>query len=248
MGTQADWDYALVLKGITPRRLHMAKLAEYLREWAGLLGDANMPVLKAIKQGSVELRAAVREDRKTETRVRLLQAKSEPDAGAARYIEALKKSMQRDAVSGQVMTSAGDVLMELNVAPKPAAEAPEYVVPDSGTIDGVVVGILGTDDTVHVRLQERSGAVWSIALRDFALARRLATHFRADPIRMAVHGTWRRTSEGAWEPKDLYGDGFEELDSRPVKEVFDELRGIPGNGWTELTDPVGFWKDLRGSD
>src|SRR5690348_8337630 len=82
MGSKAGWDYALVLKGITPRRLHMAKLAEYLREWAGLLGDANMPVLKSITQGSVELRATVREDRKLETRVRLLQAKTQPDAGA----------------------------------------------------------------------------------------------------------------------------------------------------------------------
>jgi hypothetical protein len=136
-------------------------------------------------------------------------------------------------------------VLELNSAPALPGEQ-EYTVNDLGTIDGVVVGIAGTDDTVHLRIQEASGAVWSIALRDFSMARQLAGQFRADPIRVAVHGTWKRTGTGVWEPLNLYADGFELLDNKSAKAVMEELRAIPGNGWAALTDPDATWKDLRG--
>jgi hypothetical protein len=245
MAARKDWDYALILKGTTPSKLHMAKLAEYLRDWAGLLGEGNNPVFRGVVRGSVELRFKVEETRKVEAKVRLVQAKTQPDAAAARYVDSLNRSMVRDGLSGRVENPQGDVILELNQAKKREAER-EYVIPDTGTIDGVVVSIGGIDDTVHVRIQEASGAVWSVALRDMQVARRFASCFRGDPIRVMVHGTWKRTTEGAWEPHNLFADSFEELDGSSVRAVMDELRDIPSNGWAEMDDPVAFWKDVRG--
>lgn len=246
MASKQEWDYALVLKGVTPSRLPMSKLADYLRDWAALLGEGNRPIFRGVTRGSVVLKARVDEDRKTETKVRLLQAKSQPDASAARYVEALNKSMRRDELAGQIVSRQGDVIMELNQVAVHEPNEREYTLSDAGVLDGVVVGIGGTDDTVHVRLQESSGAVWSIALRDFSLARQLAKHFRADPIRVMVHGTWKRTGSGIWEPFNLFTEGFEELDSRSAKLIMDELRAIPGNGWATLDNGAAFWADLRG--
>jgi hypothetical protein len=245
MATRGDWDYALVLKGVTPEKLPMAKLAEYLRDWAALLGEGNAPVFRGISKGSVLLKVKVPDLRRTEARVRLLEAKSKPDASAASYVEGLNRKMRRDALSGSIITRAGDVVIELNAAPVAPGDR-EYTVTDQGTIDGVVVGIAGTDDTVHLRIQEASGAVWSIALRDFAMARQLASHFRADPLRVLVHGTWKRSPAGVWEPLNLYADGFELLDNRSAKVIMEELRAIPGNGWAALSDPQAVWKELRG--
>jgi hypothetical protein len=245
MAARKDWDYALILKGITPSKLPMAKLADYLRDWAGLLGEGNNPIFRGVVRGSVELRSKVADSRKVEAKVRLIQAKTQTDAGAARYVESLNRSMVRDGLSGFVENQQGDVILELNQTPKRQAER-EYVVPDTGTIDGVVVSIGGIDDTVHVRIQEASGAVWSVALRDMQVARRFAACFRSDPIRVMVHGTWKRTAEGAWEPHNLFADGFEELDDSSARAVMDSLRAIPGNGWSDMDDPVAFWKDVRG--
>jgi hypothetical protein len=245
MATRKDWDYALILKGTIPSKLPMAKLAEYLRDWAGLLGEGNNPVFKGIVRGSVELRSKVEETRKTEAKVRLLQAKTQPDSAAARYVESLNRAMLRDSLSGRVENQQGDVILELNQAKKRDVQ-PEYVIPDTGTLDGVVVSIGGIDDTVHVRIQEASGAVWSVALRDMQVARRFAACFRGDPIRVMVRGTWKRTADGLWEPHNLFADDFEELDGSSARSVMDALREIPGNGWSEMDDPVAFWKDLRG--
>jgi hypothetical protein len=247
MAARDDWDYALVLKGLTPAKLPMGKLADYLRDWAALLGEGNTPVFKGISRGSVLLKAKVPELRKTEAKVRLLEARAKPDAAATRFVESLNRQMKRDALSGQVINREGQVIIELNKASR-VPEQPEYTVADQGIIDGVVVGIGGTDDTVHVRIQEASGAVWSISLRDFSIARQLASHFRADPIRMLVHGTWKRSGSGVWEPLNLHADGFEPLDVRSAKAIMDEIRTIPGMGWSGLDDPVAVWKGLRGEE
>lgn len=246
MTKRADWDYALRLRGVDPSSIPMARLAEYLKDWAGLLGDANAPIFRGVVKGSVVLRARVDPMRKNEVHTRLRSGQTQVDPAAAKFIEKLKTLMDRDAVIGTVIDSAGDVVMEFT-AHKGEEDAPrEYIVPDSGTIDGVVVGIQGVDDTVHIRLQEISGAVFSVALRDLAMARKFAAHFRGDPIRVQVHGTWKRTTSGVWEPHNLLADGFEELDQTNARETMDQLRAIPKNGWAELPDPIGFWKDLRG--
>lgn len=246
MTKKDSWDYALRLRGTDPSSIPMAKLAEYLKDWAGLLGEANTPVFRGIIKGSVVLRASVNADKKIDVRGRLLAAKTQSDSAAAKFIEKLNTAMARDALRGSVIDSSGSVVLEFNKQTKPEVAPAEYIVPDNGTIDGVVVGIQGVDDTVHIRLQEANGAVFSLGLRDLAMARKFAAHFRGEPIRVQVHGTWKRTAAGVWEPHNLMVDSFDDLDQIDAKELMDRLRAIPNNGWADMKDPIGFWKDLRG--
>jgi hypothetical protein len=224
----------------------MSKLAEYLKDWAAVLGEANTPIFRGLVKGSVVLRATVNPQCKTEVRSRLLAIKLHTDPAAAKFVEKLNSAMARDAFQGTILDGSGAVIVDLTDQGKDAAKQVEHIIPDSGTIDGVVVGIQGVDDTVHIRIQESNGATFSVALRDLGMARRFAAHFRGDPVRVAVHGTWKRTSSGVWEPHHLTADSFEELDQSSAKDVMDKLRAIPDNGWASMADPVGFWKDLRG--
>jgi hypothetical protein len=242
-----DWDYALRIRGVTPRTLSMFRLAEYLEEWAQLIGEENRPVFGGIVQGSAVLRASVPFDRKLEARSRIVTAKAGASPAAARAAERIERLMASDGARGQVEDRNGAVIYEFR---KPVVEPlpTEHVVTDAGVIDGTVVGIVGIDDTVHVRLQEGSGSVSSVSVRDMQLARQLATHFRGEPIRVHVHGTWKRDGAGVWSPHSLYADRLDELDPRAAAAVLDELAAIPGNGWATMDDPEALWRSIRGGN
>ena len=248
MARKQQWDYALKLRGADPSSMPMSKLAEYLKDWAAILGDVNAPIFRGVVKGSVMLRAAVDPQRKTEVLSRLLAIKSRTDTAATKLIDKLNMAMARDALDGSILDCNGAVLIDLKARDTYAAKPTEQIVPDSGVIDGVIVGIQGVDDTVHIRIQESNGATFSLTLRDLDLARKFAVHFRGEPVRVAVRGTWKRTSAGIWEPHNLIADSFEELDQSNAKDVMDKLRAIPDNGWASLSDPMGFWKDLRGAE
>lgn len=241
------WDYALRIRGVTPRSLSMLRLAEYLEKWAQLIGEENRPVFGGVVRGSAVLRASVPFDRKLDTRSRIVSAKVGANPAASRAAESIERMMASDGARGQVEDRTGAVIYEFRkpmVEPTPA----EHVVPDVGVIDGTVVGIAGIDDTVHVRLQEGSGAVSNVSVRDMRLARHLATHFRGQPIRVHVHGTWKRDAAGVWSAHSLYADRLEELDSRTADVVLDELAAIPGNGWATVDEPEALWRTIRGED
>jgi hypothetical protein len=156
--------------------------------------------------------------------------------------------MAGDGANGIILDRNEKTIVEL---PGRAAEAEptrEYTMTDVGFIDGVVVGIAGVDDTVHIRIQEASGATHSIDLRDLGRAREVAQHFRGDPVRVHVHGTWKRCADGTWLPHTVHFDRFEVLDMGTAREVFDALSAIPGNGWADVPDPDALWKSMRTND
>jgi len=77
----------------------------------------------------------------------------------------------------------------------------------------------------RLRLRDHGGIEHKVVLRDLAMARELASRFRAGLVRVHVHGTWRRTVEGKWEAHQVYADCIEELDDLSAKEVFAEETG-----------------------
>lgn len=225
----------------------MSKLADYLRDWAGVLGEGNTPVLKGVIKGSVLMKTVVAPDRKHEAHVRVLEAKSNPDSSAAKFMASITKNLCRDGYTAFIEDRNGCVIYEFPVVNKTPETHKEVILHDTGTIDGVIIGVAGKDDTAHIRIQESKDRIWSVSVRDFVLARRLAQHFRSDPIRLIVHGSWKRNAQGIWEPNHLTAEDFEELDQSSVTEIFEELRAIPDNGWIKLDSPIEYWEDLRGS-
>jgi hypothetical protein len=229
--------------------LPLARMAEYLKEFALLLGEESRPVFAGIVAGSVVIRARETSSMPPAlTRTRMKVARSDREAPGGRNYARLNELMAGDGANGIVLDRDENTVIELP-GREVAAPAPrEYTMSDVGFIDGVVVGITGVDDTVHIRIQESSGATHSIDLRDLSRAREVAQHFRAGSVRVHVHGTWKRLAEGNWVPLAVHFDHFEILDEGTAREVFDALAAIPGNGWADVADPDGLWKSMRAND
>jgi hypothetical protein len=246
-GKKDIWDYALRIRGTTPRAMSLLRLSEYMKAYAALLGQGNEPKFAGVVKGSVLLRASVPSERQTETRLRLLSARSAANDDLMRAHDQLADMLATDSVSGDVEDRNGAVVLEFSHRnPEPAQ--PEVIVQDTGIIDGVVVSLVGIDDTVHLRLLDSEQTSQKITVRDIGEARKLARHFRGDVLRVHVHGTWKRTGEGRWEAHALYLDHFEELGGESASELLNELSALEGNRWASMDDPQGELRRIRGDD
>jgi len=104
------------------------------------------------------------------------------------------------------------------------------VISERCSLDGVPVLVGAIEETVLIHLQE-SGTNPRIhicqARRD--LARAIAAHLFATPIRVHGMGRWRRESAGGWHLINFTANDFEVLDDSPLDEVVARLRSIPRN-------------------
>jgi hypothetical protein len=246
-----EWDFAFRIRGITRDSMPMGRLAEYIRVYAELLGDSNDPRFVGVVKGSALVRARVPVDRQLDTKIRLMSitgdvARADESSGRRAYAT-LAEMMATDGLSGDIEDRTGAIILKFE-RPRRVDAPKEYIVKDSGVLDGVLISLVGMDDTVHLRLQDVGGRTHKVTVRDIAMARRVATHFRDAPLRVHVHGTWKRTAEGKWEPYALYLDRFEELSDEPASAILSHLSGLPGNRWAAMEDPQAFLRDLRGSD
>lgn len=246
MAKPVEWDFALELKGVVPDDLPMARLAEYLQEWASLLGVEHRPVFKGIVKGSAVLRAQVPPLERVKASARLRNAANDGDG--AKPLARIEAMMAADGVTrGRVVDRQGAVLVLALPTQRPSIQ--EVTVFDAVDIDGRVVRVEGRDKTAHIGLIESgTGKAISVQTTDDALAQALARHFRGEWVRLRTEGYWVRGSDGRWMPKSLTVLSFEELDNTPASDIVQELSRMPGNGWAKmpLPDALAAWRELRG--
>lgn len=240
-----EWDYSLHIKGVTKDSLGLLRLAEYLKAFAQLLGEDAKPKFAGIVNGSAVLRARDDGDQPEKTRMRISTAAQLKDAPGHAYYAQIERMMAENSARGEILDKNKVVLLRFETAA--ANDDPrDVIIHDESELDGIIVGITGSDDTAHVKLQIAPKIIYNISVRDMGLAKKLATKFRGETIRLHVHGTWKRKFDGTWLPHSLYADKIEDLDQRSVDEVLKEMLSIPNNGWSEMKDSIGYWKDIRG--
>jgi hypothetical protein len=240
-----NWSYMLRLRR-NPERILMDRLGEYLREFALLLGVENEPVFKGIKRASTGIRAQVSDRHKEATWKRIALAKHDADSKTGRHLRTIENMVKEDQLRGaELLDSNNKVVYLFN--PTEAREEEEIRIRQFGTVDGVVTGLVGADDTMHLHLRDTFERDIKVVVRDESMARRLLSHFREGTVRLEVRGTWIRTGEG-WVPENnrcvVYG--FEVLESETLISIFDAIRAVPGNKWCEVEDPESIWRDIRG--
>jgi hypothetical protein len=106
------------------------------------------------------------------------------------------------------------------------------LVRQQGSIDGVVKGIRGIDETIHVTLVSEDQQITHIRTNK-QTAKRLAHHF-LEPVRLFGLGKWRRDSEGTWEMEEFHVQDFAPLDDTPLSGALRKIRSIPSE-WTDDT-------------
>ena len=241
------FSFMLRLLDRNPDRVPLAHLGEYLQEFAGLLGEENKPVFKGIKNASIGCLAAVPVERVHMSRARITQAKNDEASRPGRYLRAIETLMGKDSIrEAQILDQDGCVIHTIfGIKPEPATSNERLY--QEATVDGWVTGLVGADDSMHLYVRDNFDRDLRLIVRDDAMAREILKHFRAGTIRIRVRGTWQRNDNG-WTPESSKCQvlSFEPLGDTPLGEVLAAAARIPGNGWTELKDPIAEWENIRG--
>lgn len=243
-----NYSYMLRLLGRSPTKFPLKRLGEYLAEFADLLGEENHPRLVKIKNASIGVQAKVAEERQQQTHVRLVTAKSEPTSRAGKCLSRIQQMIDTDGITeAQLQDRTGNVVHLFKGQKVETSTMPTLY--QSGSVDGVVTGLVGADDTMHLHLRDYLERDIRILVRDEHLARTLLSQFRRGTVRVHVQGYWKRTDQG-WIPETsrCTASSFDVLDESPLSEVLAKFAAIPGNGWATMENPMAFWADLRGAE
>jgi len=226
----------------------MERLAEYLHEFARLLGIENAPHFKGLRNESTGLMAAVPSAKARGVTVRLHKAKSDPSSAAAGHLRTIESMLGQDGIKKAELESASGKVVYLF---RPEVQAQEDVarIYQSGSIDGTVTGIRGADDTMQLYVRDRRDRDLNITIRDEELARSLLKQFRHGFVRLYVRGIWIRGDDG-WMPeaKRCLLERYDVLEESPLTGIFAALAEAKGNGWALERDPYEMWRSIREGD
>ena len=236
--------YFFVIDALTPDRLPMARLAEYLADLARLFGHKEHVHFDRVVPGSAVLAQRVEGDYAGQVRDRLEAiggGGAVPD-DAAEAVESLNTRLAKDAATGRLLNHRGAEVINF-----PGRDVPHSPTPGPikqwCSLDGVLVRVGGKDDTVPVHLEDGNEIHDCSADRD--MARRLAPHLYQGTLRVSGEGRWERQSSGKWKLLQFAISEFKLLDDAPLPDVVDRLQRVEGSGWKQFDDPIAEAMRLR---
>lgn len=239
MGGKAMTDtYEFTIDGsYSPATLPMERLALYMGALAKLLGEQDKVHFDTVRDGSAVLVAAIEEPARPKVRERTERVRDGlgPQDALMAFGE-LDTLLRKDNAKGRLVGAAGAV-----VIPFPGRERPEPVVfgpvRQKGTVDGQLIRVGGTGDTIPVHL--RDGDVVHTGLyTDVNTSKRLADHYMKGILRVSGTGVWNRDENGDWTLEKFKVVDFEELDETPLPELVAKLRRTRGSRWGDVADPL----------
>ena len=236
-------EYRFVIGAGSPETLPMARLAQYIANLAQLFGEDKGVHFVRLEAGSTALVQAVDPEAlpKVHTRIHAA-AQGRPPKSAARAIAKLNDLLAEDGTTGSLRESDGAEVFHF-----PGCErnrVPAFgPFKQEGSLDGVLVRVGGTDDTVPVHLQDGDAVHICNATRE--MARRLAPHLYDTTLRVHGEEHWERDGENVWQMRRFDIASFEKLDEAPLGAIVAQLREVPGNGWKNVADPAAELRRLR---
>ena len=237
-----DEFYELYIDALTPTTISMGRLAEYMADFAELLGHQEHVHFEAVKPGSLSLQSRVEPiaQNKVRRRVDELRYGNGPKAAVKAY-QSLDNRLAEDNAVGRILHRAAKVI-ELPGRTR-VQERSMGPVEQSGTLDGEVIQIGGRDETINVHLKAGDDVVHCITTK--AIARRLAHHMFGPPVRLSGVGMWSRSESGKWSLRSFTVRDFETLDQTPLPKLFENLRTKLAPGPLGRPNPVTFLRELR---
>lgn len=225
-------EYRFTIDAFTPDTLPMARLAEYMADLAVIVGERESVHFVAVAPGSAVQRFVVENPAVPKVDRRILSvANNDPPPDAARAFRQLNHRLRDD-----------NAIATLNVgaARKPLLKFPgrdekvdaDMTIRQHGTLDGKLVRIGGTDDTIHATLFSEGQRISNIHLSE-PKAKQLAARL-FEYVRLVGTGKWTRGGDGSWRLDSFKVDSFEPLKDTPLSEVLDKIRSI-GVGWEKGT-------------
>lgn len=234
--------YDFRIDALTPETLRLSRFVDYVDALRGVFGGADEVYFQKVRKGSAVLEFAVPQKaaQRIDKRLRLLGSADMP-ADMAKQWASINRMLRRDGASARLMRKGGPLLAQFTGIRTPLAQ--EAIVHENGTLDGIVVGVRGIDDSVPVWLKTDDGVVQKCnAKRN--IARQLAPLFDTY-VRVSGKGKWRRGDDARWTLEEFDIQSFEQLDETPLVQQVQGIQAIEDNGWNALEDAQAEWRKLR---
>jgi hypothetical protein len=238
--------YRLRIDVFTPATIPMARLAEYMRVFAAVLGQEHAVHFEALEEGSLQLVTRVDREDVPKIQDRLTQidgSNAAPDL--LRHVEALNQRLAEDNAEGALFEERDGESTKVIVFPGRNRRKPTRYGPinQEGSLDGVLVSIGGVDETISLQLQNESVRYTHCeTTRD--IARHLAKHL-FEPVRILGVGRWAREADGKWTLLKFRVRSFEVLKKTELKHAVSDLRAIKNSDWANVDDPLAKLAELR---
>ena len=226
----------------TPETIPMERLAQYMLQFAKLLGEPERVHFVDVESGSAVLRARVEDVAIPKVERRITDAsRGQGDVVALKALQSLDDMLAEDNAVGQLCDDVGAEILAFpgrNRA-KPLEYGPFR---EEGVLEGVIIKVGGKGTSVPIWLQDGE-AVYKNCTARRPLARKLAKHYDAGLLRVSGSGSWVRFANGAWLMRSFEIKDFELLDDAPLAEVIKRLHCVEGADWGD--DPLSDLARLR---
>lgn len=236
-------EFRFTIDAFTPSTIPLLRLAEYMQDFAVLLGnDKSVHPGERLEKGSTVLVARVEWEAEPKVRERLRAVRNR-DAND-RAMEAAARLDDRLAVDnakGVIADPAGDKVI---VFPgRDRFRMPAFgPIQQPGSFQGVPIKIGGENDPVPVHLEDAKEKYIVHARR--GLAKEIAQYLFTAVVRVDGIGRWTRAANGAWEMQDFRAESFRLIEDADIRKNIGELRNID-SGWKRLKDPLKKLEQIR---
>lgn len=244
------FEILLKIEGYTPEAIPMGRLAEYMADFAKLLGGDGGVHFVGLERASVGIRARVNEPQSAAVRERVQAVKRrEGPADARAAYRSINERLREDRTYASVVRPTGAQILQfpgVKAPPAPVFKPVEQEDHISGHVVGVggrskkvadATGGKGVGVPVYI---DTGGPVVVTCHANRDKARDLAQHLFEQPLRFSGRATWVRGPEGGWSLDKFLVHDFEPVEGASLTEIASALRAIPNNikegddAWGEL--------------
>lgn len=228
----------------------MARLAEYMRQFAILLGETDRVHFDKIVAGSTSVRALVEYEAvpAVNMRVRATSVGTAPN-DAMLALSALDKMLANDNTSGSIRRIEADEQEEEMIRLLGADRGLEPIfgpISQPTTLDGKVIRVGGKQQEVPVHIETRTG-IESHCVATRAMAKEFGKRLFDGEFRFYGDGKWVRDEAGKWKLQRFHITRFEPLDESTLSDAVMDLRAVEGRDWSKA-DPWSEFREIRADD
>lgn len=203
----------------------MGRLAQYMAELATLLGERNAVHFRRLSKGSTILNAKIDREAAPKIRDRVASVRAGDAANEPmRAYHALNKLLRDDNAIGVLRDSSPRGII-VRFPGREIAEEKFASIRQQGSIDGIVTGIRGKDDTIHITIQSEGQQI-SGCETTRTIAKQLGAKL-FEPVRLFGRGRWSRDADGVWSLLHFKIESFETLLESSLTGALSVLRDIP---------------------
>ena len=218
----------------------MARLAEYMREIATLLGEVQDVHFSHVQKGSLRLVAQVAPGRasgRVQARTDAIRRQKAPAEAMRAYIR-INQMVAEDGGPARMTFGGGVVLRFPGHVPEKASIV---TLVDSATITGRLYALIEDQSgQLKARIRPRNGSGHIACTAEGHVGKQLRNYF-LEAVRVRGRGVWARSTDGEWICQSLHIEEVYPVKDASLRDAINALRSIESD-WSE--DPLADWDFL----